>query len=623
MLSLTKLSTLLGGLAVLPAFISAFTNPIFWEDLADLDIRRVGSTYYYSSSTMHYSPGAPILRSYDLQNWEYIGHSVPTLDFGSAYSLTGGQAYVQGIWASFFGYHSTKNTWYWGGCIDFATSYIYSASSVTGPWSRLATINKCYYDCGLLIDDDGTMYVSYVYNNNIWVAQLASDAKSEVKSQQVYSPPSDIGYLEGTRFYKRNGVYYILATHPATSEYVLKASSVFGTYTIKALASSLAAPISVGGNPHQGGLVDTPGGQWYYMAFIDAYPGGRIPVMAPITWGSDGFPTLTLVNGAWGSSYTSTLSTVSVASPTGADFFTSIGPNWEWNHNPDTSKFSTGSSGLTLNTVTVTSDLYAARNTITHRILGPKSTATIKLNYGNMKDGDRAGLVLLRDSSAWVGVKRDGGAYTVCYTTGLTMNTDWSTASTGSTTASVSISGGSIWLRITADIQPGGTKQANFYYSTDGTNFSSIGSAFTMITSWQFFMGYRFGIFNYATSALGGYVTVPLFQLDAGTGTTPSSVSTTVTKTTTTTTTSKTSTTTTKATTTTTGSGGWLHWVHGLREWNDLHIPKRLLFAVCIVEQSSFIIIVLDLAVLYFTSEKGKKYMKSPLLIGFNLNRAE
>ncbi|KAG8896211.1 hypothetical protein FRC00_006283, partial [Tulasnella sp. 408] len=375
-------------------------------------------------------------------------------------------------------------------------------------------------------------------------------------------------YLEGTRFYKRNGLYYILATHPATSEYVLKASSVFGTYTIKALALSLAPPISIAGNPHQGGLVDTPSGQWYYMAFIDAYPGGRIPVMAPITWGSDGFPVLTLVNGAWGASYTSSLSTVSVASPTGPDFFTSISHNWEWNHNPDTSKFTTGSNGLTLYTVTVTSDLYAARNTITHRILGPKSTGTIKLNYSNMKDGDRAGLVLLRDSSAWVGVKRDSGAYTVCYTTGLTMNSDWSTLSTGTSSGCVSISGGSIYLRITADIAPGGTQQATFFYSTNGSTFNSIGSAFSMNTDWHFFMGYRFGIFNYATSALGGYVNVPLFQLDAGTGNAPSSIP----GTTTTTSTSKASTTTSKATTTTTTSGGWLYWMHRLRGWNDLPV---------------------------------------------------
>ncbi|KIO15429.1 hypothetical protein M407DRAFT_34998, partial [Tulasnella calospora MUT 4182] len=227
---------------------------------------------------MHYSPGATIFRTYDLHNYQVLGHLVPTLDFGSKYSLTGGQAYNQGIQASFFGYHATKNTWYWGGGIDSSTSYIYSASSITGPWSLLATFNNCYYDSGLLIDDDGTMYVSYAYNNAIWVAQLASDAKSEVTSQQVYVPPSDID------------------------------------------------------------------------------------------------------------------------------------------------------------------DLYAARNPITRRILGPKTSGTTQLNYSTMKDGDRAGLVLLRGSSAWVGVKRDSGAYTVCYTTGLTMNADWSTASTGTTSASVSIS---------------------------------------------------------------------------------------------------------------------------------------------------------------------------------------
>ncbi|KAG8941106.1 hypothetical protein FRC00_012575, partial [Tulasnella sp. 408] len=123
----------------------------------------------------------------------------------------------------------------------------------------------------------------------------------------------------------------------------------------------------------------------------------------------------------WGTSYSDPATAHPVAPLTGADFFTSIGPEWGWNHNPDTSKFSTGSSGLVLNTVTVTYDLYAVRNAITHRILGPTSTATIKLNYANMKDGDRAGLAMLRDSSAWVGVKQDNGSFTVGYTGGITM----------------------------------------------------------------------------------------------------------------------------------------------------------------------------------------------------------
>ena len=174
--------------------VYAFNNPVIWNDLADLDIRNINGTYYYSASTMHYSPGAPILRSYDLFNWEYIGHSVPSLDFGDQYNMENGQrAYVEGVWASFFNFNPHTNLWYWGGCIDFWHSYIYTAPAVTGPWTQHVQIIKCYYDCGMLVDDDGTMFVSYVFNNNIWVAQLNADASAEVTSQQVFVPPDSIG----------------------------------------------------------------------------------------------------------------------------------------------------------------------------------------------------------------------------------------------------------------------------------------------------------------------------------------------------------------------------------------------------------------------------------------------
>ena len=96
---------------------------------------------------------------------------------------------------------------------------------------------------------------------------------------------------------------------------------------------------------------------------------------------------------------------------------------------------------------------------------------------------------------------------------GLTMNSSWDTTSTGTEAASASVSGGRIWLRATADIRPGSGRQARFSYSTDGTNFTALGPAFTLNNAWQFFMGYRFGIFNYATQALGGAVTVKRFDL--------------------------------------------------------------------------------------------------------------
>jgi hypothetical protein len=94
--------------------------------------------------------------------------------------------------------------------------------------------------------------------------------------------------------YKRSGTYYILLTKPPDGEYVIKASSAFGSYTIKNLVLDVPTPIPSGGSPHQGGIVDTPSGAWYYMAFVDSYPSGRVPVLAPITWGSDGFPTVTV-----------------------------------------------------------------------------------------------------------------------------------------------------------------------------------------------------------------------------------------------------------------------------------------------------------------------------------------
>ena len=117
------------------------------------------------------------------------------------------------------------------------------------------------------------------------------------------------------------------------------------------------------------------------------------------------------------------------------------------------------------------------------------------------------------DSSAWIGIKRSNGSYRVAMVNDLRMDSNWNTTSTGSEVSGMNVSGGTIWLRITADIRPGANRQGRFYYSTDGTNFTELGSAFTMNNAWQFFMGYRFAIFNYATQSLGGSVEVASFEL--------------------------------------------------------------------------------------------------------------
>jgi beta-xylosidase len=496
---------------------STFNNPVLWQDFADIDIIRVGDAYYYSASTMHYSPGAPILRSYDLVNWEFAGHSVPNLDFDSnAYNLSGGRAYVKGIWASAFTYRPSNRTFYWIGCTEFNRTYVYTATTVEGPWTKRARLNNCYYDAGLLVDDNDTMYVAYG-NGTISVAQLTADGLGQVRAQQVFQTPSSVGTLEGARFYKRNGYYYIWLTRPANGQYVLRSSSPWGPYEMRQVLLNLPGPIAGGGVPHQGGLVQTQNGAWYYLSFVDAYPGGRVPALAPVTWSADGWPVLQTVNGRWSETYpypNVPRPPRQVKPMIGTDTFagTALGPQYEWNHNPDNTRWSVN-NGLRLQTATVTNDLYQARNTLTHRIQGPSSTATIELNYAGMANGDRAGLAMLRDSSAWIGVRRDNNTTRVVMTNGLTMGSNWVTTGTGAEQAGAAVSGGRIWLRVNADIRPGSGRQARFSYSTDGTNFVSLGPAFTLNNAWQFFMGYRFGIFNYATQALGGSVTVNRFAL--------------------------------------------------------------------------------------------------------------
>ncbi|CZR56427.1 probable xylosidase/glycosyl hydrolase [Phialocephala subalpina] len=514
-----SISALFCLLAVSPALGQTFRNPVLWNDLADNDVFRVNDTFYYSASTMHYSPGAPILQSKDLVNWEYIGHSVPTLDWGSKYDLANGtNAYVKGIWASTLRYRESNGLFYWIGCVEFSTTYIFTAPSITGPWTQSSSIDNCYYDAGMLIDDDDTMYVAHG-GGTISVSQLSPDGLSEVSTQVVFTSPSDVGYIEGSRMYKYNGSYYIFNTRPADAQFVLKSTNgPFGPYVVKELLADIEGPIVGGGVPHQGSLVDTQKGDWYYMAFEDSYPGGRMPVLAPITWGSDGFPILITVNGSWGTSYEYPLPPFPVPDLNGTDLFkeTKLGPQWEWNHNPDVTKFSVG-NGLKLETVTVTDDIYEARNTLTHRILGPTSSGTILLDYKKMVDGDRAGLALFRDVSAWIGIVNSGSDFKVSFWNGMTLNSStWTTSSPGSEIASVPITNGTgkIWLRAFVDVQPGQVDTGLFFYSTDGVGYTQLGS-FTLNNDWEFFMGYRYAIFNFAVIELGGSVEVDSFSLDA------------------------------------------------------------------------------------------------------------
>lgn len=522
--------TLLSSCAL--ALAVNFSNPVIFNDLADIDLFRVGDDYYYSASSMHFSPGAPILTSKDLVNWEYLGYSVPTLDFNSpAYSLQDGmRAYARGVWASTLRYRSSNGLWYWMGCVDFNATYIYTSTAVTGPWNQTTVLNTCLYDCGLLIDDDDVMYVTHG-STDLNVAQLTPDGLGIVSDQQVYAGDE---YIEGSRMYKRNGTYYIITDHPDNQQFVLKSSGgPFGPYELGVVVDNTNPPNALNGadTPHQGAFVETAAGDWYYMAFVDVNGDstGRVPVLSSISWTDDGWPVLLLAaDNTWPETLPYPVDSGATtpntdSSLTGTDTFAAgtLSPQWEWNHNPNTAYFSVSTNGVRLSTASVTDDLYQAQNTLTRRTLGPASQATILLDYSGMADGDRAGLVMLRDSSAYIGISATDTNRTLVMRTGMTLNqTDnWSTISTGTDVATqplkTSQCSARVYLRVAGDFSANGSRQCQFSYSFDGVSFTTMGPNLTMTNDWEFFQAYRFGIFNHATLALGGNVVLRSFDLQA------------------------------------------------------------------------------------------------------------
>ncbi|GKT48222.1 non-reducing end alpha-L-arabinofuranosidase [Colletotrichum spaethianum] len=179
------LSSVLLAAAATVVAQDTFSNPVLWQDLADLEVIRVNDTYYYTASTMHYSPGAPVLKSYNLVDWEFVGNSVPELIFGDEYYLNGtSRAYVGGIWASSLQYRASNGVFYWYGCIQSGEmkTWIFTASDPAGPWTAQPPIDECFYDLGILVDDDDTMYVAYG-RYNISVAQLSPDGLKPVRNE--------------------------------------------------------------------------------------------------------------------------------------------------------------------------------------------------------------------------------------------------------------------------------------------------------------------------------------------------------------------------------------------------------------------------------------------------------
>ncbi|RCR68471.1 glycoside hydrolase family 43 protein [Larkinella punicea] len=490
-------------------------NPIIFADVPDLSMIRVGNTYYMSSTTMHLSPGLPIMKSKDLVNWQLVGYVYDTLANVDALNLTNGKStYGRGSWASSLRYHN--GTYY---VTTFAQTtgktHVFTTKNIEkGPWKE-TSFKPSYHDNTLFFDDDGRVYLIYGAGK-LRLVELTADA-SGVKpgtTEQVLienaSTPSGTGGglpAEGSQLFKVKGKYYLFnITWPRggmRTVVIHRADKMTGPWEGRIGLQDLGVA--------QGGLIDTPDGKWYAYLFRDSGGVGRIPYLVPVTW-EDGWPVLG-VNGKVPEMLDLPASKGLIPGIVASDEFTrkkgdsALPLIWQWNHNPDNQLWSvTERKGyLRLKTGRIDTSFVLARNTLTQRTIGPACTGSTLLDVTNLKDGDFAGLSLLQKNYGLVGVKRENGKNFIVMLS----------ASSGKPIdiQRVLLAQKNVYLKAECNFKDR-ADSAQFFYSLDGKSWQSIGERLKMPYTIPHFMGYRFGLFNYATQQTGGFADFDYFRIE-------------------------------------------------------------------------------------------------------------
>ncbi len=516
-----------------------YSNPVIFADVPDIDFIRVDDAYYMVSTTMHLSPGCPIMKSYDLVNWEIVNYVFNTLDDADNLALRNGEhSYGKGQWAASIRYH---NGIFYVGFLSYSTgkSYIYYTKDIeNGKWDRFV-FDEGFHDMSLLFDEDGRVYIIYG-GGDIWCVELEKDL-SAVKPETKRKIISDAGLTpgclaEGAHAYKINGYYYIfIITWPSggrRTQLCYRSKSLDGDWEMKVILDDNLGFRNDG--VAQGGIIDSADGNWYCLLFQDHGAVGRLPVLMPMTWeddwpvvGIDGKAPKTaeipvkgmerkgivtsdeFINSQIVRSYHSFADSLEAAGENDYNG-SNLLPEWQWNHNPDNRLWSlTEREGyLRLKTGTVCRSVTQARNTLTQRTFGPECSAYIRLDVANMKDGDVAGLSAFAERYGYVGVKMENGKKYIV----MARYDDNDSVEKEFEKERTELAGNEVFLRVDCDYNNAADK-AYFYYSLDGESWTKIGDTLQMNYYGLHFMGYRYAIFNYATEQAGGYVDVDYFRV--------------------------------------------------------------------------------------------------------------
>jgi len=466
-----------------------YKNPILYADYSDPDAIRVGDDYYMTASSFNCIPGLPILHSKDLVNWKLIEYA---LSKQKPLEVFNKPQHGNGVWAPCIRYHNNEFYIYYPDP-DYGI-YLVKAKNAVGPWSEPIMVKegKGLIDPTPLWDEDGKVYLGYGFAGSragiksiLSICSMNSDGSlANNDDVMIIDGHTDENTIEGPKFYKRNGYYYIFAPAGGVAtgwQTVLRSKNIFGPYEKRKVMDQGKSTVN---GPHQGAWVQTQTGEDWFIHFQDQFAYGRVVHLQPMKWEKDwpiigndddkngiGEPVMNYKKPNVGKK------SFPIATPPDSDEFNvpKLGLQWQWHANPQiTWGFPTSIGYYNLNCIPVPKDyinLFDIPNLLLQKFPANEFIATTKLTFNSRFDGEYTGLLIMGLDYSFLCLKQEGGKLYVSQKTAL--KADKKGVETES--KPIAIQNKTVYLQV--NVKAGGI--CNFFYSEDGQKFNSIGESFT------------------------------------------------------------------------------------------------------------------------------------------------
>lgn len=403
-----------------------YRNPVLHADYSDPDVCTVGEDYFLTASSFNCTPGLPILHSKDLVNWKIVNYALKKVEPVEYYNEP---RHGKGVWAPSIRFHEGVYYIYWGDP-DFGI-FMVKTRDPYGEWDKpvLVKAGKGMIDPCPLWDDDGRVYLAHAwagsrakFNSVLTVCELNKEGTAVISDPVLVFDGNDgVNHtIEGAKFYKRNGFYYLFA--PAGGvvsgwQLVMRSKDVYGPYEARIVMAQGETDIN---GPHQGGWVDTPAGESWFLHFQDKGAYGRVLHLNPMKWVND-WPVIGVDRdgdgcGAPVSRYRKpkTDKTYPIETPVESDEFDTrkLGLQWEWHANyQDVFGFTTNMGYARIYGYELSphfKNFWEVPNLLMQKFPAEEFTATAKLKVSAKDDGQLSGLIIMGWDYSWIGVEKQG-----------------------------------------------------------------------------------------------------------------------------------------------------------------------------------------------------------------------